>query len=130
MRVLLADDEKVYVDSLAKVLRRRGIESVTVYDGGSAAERHSKEEFDVIVLDLRMPGMDGLATLDMIRRRDSLTPVLLLTGHADLGGTTMALKSGAADVLLKPCPLDTLVSAIEDACERKRFAKELDKPGG
>ena len=130
MRVLLVDDEKVYIESLAKVLRRRGIEIVVVYDGGSAIERHSKEEFDVVVLDLRMPGVDGLATLDCIRRRDSLTPVLLLTGNADIERATMALESGAADVLLKPCPLDTLVSAIEDACERKRFAKELGEPGG
>jgi FixJ family two-component response regulator len=72
-----------------------------------------------------MPGMDGLAALQTIRKSDALTPVLLLTGHPDLEPTTKALKSGAADVLMKPCPVETLVSAIEDASERKGYAKEV-----
>ncbi len=126
MHVLLADDEKIYVESLAKVLRRRGFDVVAVFDGPSAIDAVSSAEFDVIVLDLRMPGMDGLATLEKIRRRDTLTPVLLLTGHADLERATKALRNGAADVLMKPCPVDTLVSAIEDASERKGYAKEVE----
>ncbi len=126
MRVLLADDEKVYVESLAKILRRRGFDVVAVFDGPSAIEAVSVTDFDVIVLDLRMPGMDGLAALQTIRRSDTLTPVLLLTGHADLEHTTKALKSGAADVLMKPCPVETLVSAIEDASERKGYAKAVE----
>jgi DNA-binding NtrC family response regulator len=125
MRVLLADDEKVYVESLAKVLGRRGFDVVAVFDGPSAIEAVSATDFDVIVLDLRMPGMDGLAALQTIRKSDALTPVLLLTGYADLEPTTKALKSGAADVLMKPCPVETLVSAIEDASERKGYAKEV-----
>jgi len=130
MRVLLADDEKVYVESLAKVLRRRGFDVVAVLDGSSAMDAATGAEFDVIVLDLRMPGMDGLAVLQTIRRSDTLTPVLLLTGHADLEHTTKALKSGAADVLMKPCPVETLVSAIEDASERKGYAKEVEDQQG
>lgn len=126
MRVLLADDEKVYIESLAKILRRRGFDVVAVFDGPSAIDAVSRAEFDVIVLDLRMPGMDGLATLEAIRRGDTLTPVLLLTGHADLERVTKALKGGAGDVLMKPCPVDALISAIEDASERKGFAKEVE----
>jgi DNA-binding NtrC family response regulator len=126
MRVLLADDEKVYVESLAKVLRRRGFDAVAVFDGPSAIAAVSEAEFDVVVLDLRMPGMDGLAVLERVRSSDTLTPVLLLTGHADLERATKALKGGATDVLMKPCPVDTLVSAIEDASERKVFAKEVE----
>jgi len=126
MRVLLADDEKVYIESLAKILRRRGFDVVAVFDGPSAIDAASRAEFDVIVLDLRMPGMDGLATLEAIRRGDTLTPVLLLTGHADLERVTKALKGGAGDVLMKPCPVDALISAIEDASERKGFAKEVE----
>jgi DNA-binding NtrC family response regulator len=126
MRVLLADDEKVYVESLAKILRRRGLDTVTVFDGPSATDAVSGGEFDVIVLDLRMPGMDGLTVLETIRSRDTLTPVILLTGHADLERVAKALKGGAVDVLLKPCPVDTLVAAIEDASERKVFAREVE----
>ena len=125
MRVLLADDEQVYVESLAKVLRRRGFDVVAVLDGPAATRAISQEEFDVVVLDLRMPGMDGLAVLEAIRSRDTLTPVLLLTGHADMDQAAKALKGGAVDVLMKPCPVETLVSAIEDASERKMFAKEV-----
>ncbi len=126
MRVLLADDEKVYVESLAKVLRKRGFDVIPVFDGLSAIEAVSGADFDVIVLDLRMPRMDGLAALQSIRSGDTLTPVLLLTGHADLECATKALKSGAVDVLMKPCPVETLVSAIEDASERKGYAKEVE----
>ena len=125
MRVLLADDEQVYVESLAKVLRRRGFDVVAVFDGPAATRAISQEEFDVVVLDLRMPGMDGLAVLEAIRSRDTLTPVLLLSGHADMDQAAKALKGGAVDVLMKPCPVETLVSAIEDASERKMFAKEV-----
>ena len=129
MRVLLADDEQVYVESLAKVLRRRGFDVVAVLDGPAATRAISREEFDVVVLDLRMPGMDGLAVLEAIRSRDTLTPVLLLTGHADMDQAAKALKGGAVDVLMKPCPVETLVSAIEDASERKMFAKEVQDRG-
>jgi DNA-binding NtrC family response regulator len=97
----------------------------TAPDGSRALSLLSQEEYDVIVLDLRMPGMDGLATLEAIRERDALTPVILLTGQMDLDRVTLALKAGAAEVLLKPCPVETLVSAIENANERKAAAKEV-----
>jgi len=125
IHVLLTDDEELYVEYLAKVLRRRGMKVHTAPDGSRALSLLSQEEYDVIVLDLRMPGMDGLATLEAIRERDALTPVILLTGQMDLDRVTLALKAGAAEVLLKPCPVETLVSAIENANERKAAAKEL-----
>jgi DNA-binding NtrC family response regulator len=118
-RVLLVDDEALYVESLAKVLRRRGVDAETALDGPAALAHLQGAEFDVIVLDLRMPGMDGIATLAAIRQRDSLTPVLLLSGQADVARATSALKNGAVDFLTKPCPVETLVAAIEDAAERK-----------
>ena len=126
-RVLLVDDEALYVESLAKVLRRRGLQPETAHDGPDALARLRESEFDVIVLDLRMPGMDGIATLEEIRRRDAVTPVLLLSGHADVARATAALKSGAVDFLTKPCPVDTLAGAIEDAAERKAAQVALAK---
>jgi DNA-binding NtrC family response regulator len=89
----------------------------------------SREEFDVLVLDLRMPGMDGLATLKAIRQRDALTPVILLTGNIELKQVSDALQEGVAEVLLKPCPVDILVSSIENAYERKGFATEVAEKG-
>jgi DNA-binding NtrC family response regulator len=125
MRVLLIDDEVEFGDTVAKVLGRRGIEVTVARDGLSGVAIASSREIDVVVLDLAMPGMDGLQTLAEIRRRDAITPVILLSGHADVARATEALKAGAADFLVKPCPIDTLIAALEDASERKAIVKEL-----
>jgi len=125
IRVLMIDDETVFVNSLTKVLTRRGIGVQSAPDGHKGLALLTNEGFDVIVLDMRMPGMDGLATLKAIRERDALIPVILLTGHIDLKQVSDALKAGAAEVLLKPCPVENLVSSIENAYERKGFAAEV-----
>lgn len=125
IRVLLIDDEKIFVESLTKVLKKRGMEVLAVHDGLAALELLTTAEVDVIVLDLRMPGMDGLATLEEIRVRDPFTPVILLTGHIDISRVTQVMNKGAAEVLLKPCPAETLVSAIENACELKAITREV-----
>lgn len=127
IRVLMIDDETVFVNSLTKVLTRRGIEVQSAPDGHRGLALLTNEGFDVIVLDMRMPGMDGLATLKAIRERDALIPVILLTGHIDLKQVSEALKAGAAEVLLKPCPVENLVSSIENAYERKGFAAEVSE---
>ena len=123
--MLLIDDERLYVESLAKVLQRRGLEAVVAYDGVSSLTLAAEQEPDVVVLDLRMPAPDGLATLAKLRALSPSTPVLLLTGDADLEGAAAALAAGAADVLLKPCPIDVLVPAIENAAERREVALGL-----
>jgi two-component system, OmpR family, response regulator len=122
IRVLLVDDERLYVESLAKVLQRRGFEVVIAYDGAASVALAAEQEPDVVVLDLRMPRHDGLATLDDLRNLNPCTPVILLTGHADLECASAALQRGAADVLLKPCPVDVLIPAIENAAERRELA--------
>jgi DNA-binding NtrC family response regulator len=125
IRVLIVDDEEIFVQSLTRVLRTRGMEVRGVYNGPSAVEAVSGEEFDVIILDMRMPGMDGLATLQAIRQKDSLTPVILLTGHEDIARVRMALKNGVVEFLLKPCDIEYLVAAIENASERKAITREF-----
>jgi DNA-binding NtrC family response regulator len=125
IRVLLIDDERIFVESLTKVLKRRNMEVKAAFDGLSALKLLSIEEPDVIVLDLRMPGMDGLAVLEEIRTKDSLTPVILLTGHLDIDRVVQVMDKGVALVLLKPCPVETLVSAIENASESKAISQEI-----
>ncbi len=125
LRVLLVDDERLYVESLAKVLRRRGFEVMTAFSGESAVTLAGEQEPDVVVLDLRMPEMDGVATFTAIRRVLPHVPVIMLTGHADLDRASEALHRGVTDVLLKPCPVDVLVPAIENAAERKAIAADL-----
>ena len=123
-RVLLIDDERLFVESLTKVLRKREMVVHAAYSGSEAIAVLSAGKFDVIVLDLKMPEMDGLMTLKAIRDRDTLTPVIILTGYIVIERVTEALKMGATEVLLKPCPVETLVSAIENAYERKAIAEE------
>lgn len=120
IKVLLVDDEEIYSESLAKVLARRGLE-VSVANTGEKALQWLKggNRADVILLDLKMLGLDGLAVLEEIRRTDPVTPVLMLSGHMDLERAEKALEGGVGDILLKPCPVDTLVAAIENAKERK-----------
>jgi DNA-binding NtrC family response regulator len=122
IRVLLIDDERLYVESLAKVLHRRGFEALFACDGVSSLALASEQDPDVVVLDLRMPGRDGLATLAELREMNPELPVLLLTGHADVACAAAALARGATDVLLKPCPVDVLIPAIENAFERREIA--------
>lgn len=124
-RVLLVDDEEIYAESLAKVLKRRGMEVSIASDGLTALKWIQENEADVIVLDLKMPGMDGIQTLYGIRERDDTTPVIMLTGHIDIPKVTQALEGGVGEILLKPCPIESLVTAIENARERKRALKDL-----
>lgn len=124
-RVLLTDDDAAFVDALARVLTRRGLEVAVAYSGEAALETLAHREFDVVVLDQRMPGMDGLATLSALRERDPLTPVILLSGHADVDRVSQVLRQGAVDFLLKPCPVDDLLAAIEEGAERRAIALEL-----
>lgn len=119
IRVLLVDDETVFVDNLASVLTRRGMKVQSVNDGLKALDLLANELYDVLVLDLRMPGMGGVELLRAIRERDVHTPVILLTGHLSIKQLAEAMKECVAEVLLKPCRVDTLVSCIENAHERK-----------
>ncbi|MEJ5358718.1 MAG: response regulator [Desulfobacterales bacterium] len=125
VRVLIADDEERFVQSLAKVLRNREMEILTARDGAAALQLLSCTECDVVVLDLRMPGMDGLTVLKEIRKSRPLLPVILLSGHLDVESCRLACDEGAEEVLMKPCPIDTLATAIENASERKAIAEEV-----
>lgn len=123
--VLLVDDEEMFLQSIARILKRKGIEVATAPDALSALKLLGKEHpCDCIVLDVRMPEMDGLTALVEIRRLKPDVPVILLSGHIQLEQVSRALTGGAVEVLLKPCPIDTLVCAIENACEREAIARE------
>ncbi len=117
-RVFLIDDERLFVESLTKVLQRREMAVKSTHSGAEAIDILSTETFDVIVLDIKMPGIDGVATLRTIRDKGIMTPAIILTGQMDIERVTDLLKMGATELLLKPCPVDTLVSAIENAHER------------
>jgi CheY-like chemotaxis protein len=118
IRVLLIDDEERFVQNLAKLLRGRDFEVTTALDGaaGAAAVDHN-DGFDVVLLDVKMPGMDGIETLRRIKEISPDTEVIMLTGHADVETGIEAMREGALDYLMKPCDIEDLVAKIIEAHE-------------
>ena len=111
--VLLADDEIGFVETLTKRLRKRGVPVVTAHSGQETLENLVADStIDVVVLDIKMPGMDGIATLKAIKRLHPLVEVILVTGHATVESAIEGMKLGAFDYLTKPVDFEVLVSKI------------------
>ncbi|MBT3487968.1 MAG: response regulator [Desulfobacula sp.] len=125
-KILLVDDEEIFADNMAKLLQNRQYKVTAVYNGESAIKALEKENFDVIVLDLKMPGMNGIATLKKIKNLGLFTETLLLTGHGSVESAIEALRMGAYDFLAKPCEIDDLVEKIEGAWRKKDQAWKKD----
>ena len=117
--VLLVDDEEDFVEVLAERLEARGLRVDTAGNGKLAVEKAEKRPFDAILLDMAMPGMDGIQTLQALLRIDPDLQVILLTGRATLSQAVEAMKLGALDFLEKPADIDTLVAKIEEAAGKK-----------
>lgn len=124
MRMLLVDDEARFVETLSKRLAARGFEVAQAFSGQEALSRLSADEYDVVLLDVRMPGMDGLETLRAIRREHPLVKVILLSGHASINAAVEGMRLGASDYLLKPVDLEDLLAKMESAVEKKRIEEE------
>ena len=114
-KILLVDDEEVFTRNMSKLLSSRGYEVSAVTSGDAALRALESRAVDVIVLDLKMPGMDGLTTLKEIQKLGLFVQVLILTGHAAIDSALEAMKLGAYDYLTKPCEIDELVVKIEGA---------------
>ncbi|MBC8418918.1 MAG: response regulator [Desulfobacterales bacterium] len=118
-KILLVDDEIVFTGNMSKLLTTRGYKVTAVNNGNSAIRALEDEDFDVVVLDLKMPGMDGITTLREIRKLGLFTETLILTGHGSIDTALEAIKLGAYDYLSKPCEIDELVDKIEGAWGKK-----------
>jgi len=118
-KILLVDDEERFRTTLGKMLRAQGLEVTVLGSGREAlAELHQKT-YDVMVLDVRMPDMDGIATLTEIKKIAPQIEVIILTGHASMDAAVEIMRLGGYDYLLKPCPVEDLLAKIESAYERK-----------
>jgi CheY-like chemotaxis protein len=116
VRVLIVDDEQQFVLNLGKILRSRDFAVKTAFDGVEALKTMRGENgFDVVVLDVKMPGMDGIATLKAIKQLSAPTQVIMLTGHATLQSGIEAVRAGAFDYLMKPCDIEDLIAKIHEA---------------
>jgi len=126
-KILLVDDEAVFTANMSKLLSHRGYRVKTAGSGEDAIRILEAEDVDVIVLDLKMPGMDGIATLREIQKLGLFSQTLILTGHGSIDTALEAVKLGAYDYLTKPCEIDELVSKIEGAWEKKDDAEQKDR---
>jgi DNA-binding response OmpR family regulator len=118
-RVLLVDDEKDFVEMLGLRLEEAGENVTPAHSGQQCLQILEKKEIDVVVLDILMPGMDGIATLKEIKRRFPLVEVIMLTGHGTTESAVKGLKLGAYDYLLKPAHFGELTAKLESARKRK-----------
>lgn len=127
IKVLLVDDEDRFRETLSRRLANRGFDTATAGGGKEALERICKERFDVILLDVQMPGTSGNEVLAELRRRRPELPVIMLTGRGSGDSLVKGLQDGVFDYLGKPCDTDLLVSRIRDAYQARRPLFESER---
>jgi DNA-binding NtrC family response regulator len=119
-RVLVVDDERDFLETLVNRLQKRSLDATGVPSGEEALELMNKKLFDVVILDIKMPGgMDGIEALREMKRIQPLAEVILLTGHASVETSIEGMKLGAFDYLLKPIKLEQLLEKLALAFEKK-----------
>lgn len=125
IKLLLVDDERAFLDTMTKRLEKRQINVSAIYNGTDAlAELEKNKGVEVVLLDVKMPGMDGMETLVEIKKRFPLLEVIMLTGHATVETAIDGMKLGAFDYLMKPCDIDLLLSKLTAAASKKRKHEE------
>jgi DNA-binding NtrC family response regulator len=118
-KVLLVDDEVDFLETLVQRLEKRNMNVSGVQSGEEAIESLNQHYVDVVVLDVKMPGMDGLQVLREIKMRQPSVEVIMLTGHANTEAAFQGMQLGAFDYLIKPVNIDELLKKIQAACEKK-----------
>ena len=116
--ILFTDDEKTFRNIMAKELTRMGY-NVTGCDSGAETLKNMQErDFDVVILDMNMPAMNGIETLKRLKEMESTTEVIVLTGQGSIESAVQAIKLGAYDYLTKPCQLAELNALLQRALEK------------
>lgn len=123
-RVLLVDDETEFLETLVKRLKKRKLDVTSAESGKEALQVLQENPIDVVVLDVRMPDMDGLETLREIKKIRPSVEVIMLTGHANVEVAIQGMELGAFDYLMKPMDIDELLYKLQDAYKRKWCREE------
>ncbi|MFC1884106.1 response regulator [Thermodesulfobacteriota bacterium] len=124
IQVMLVDDEVEFLDTLTKRLRKRGVNITGVESGEEALQTLGHGQYDVVILDVRMPGLDGIEVLRVIKERYPLMEVIMLTGHANVEVAVQGMELGAFDYLMKPMDIDELLYKVEDAFKKKQIQED------
>jgi FixJ family two-component response regulator len=124
--VFVVDDELSVRQSLSRLLRAAGFNVATFGSAQEFLERYDPNTPGCLVLDVAMPGLNGLELQEALVARDSLLPIIFLTGHGDLPSGVRAMKRGAVDFLGKPIDATDLIEVVRDAIEKNRIARRVD----
>lgn len=124
IRTLVVDDEDDFRETFVKRLQKRNLDVIGVESGEKALELLNNHLFDVVILDVKMPGMDGVETLREMKRKKPLMEVIMLTGHASVEYGIEGMKLGAFDYIMKPADIDELVEKMRRAYEKKSIHEE------
>lgn len=130
IKLLIVDDESRFLDAIAKRLRKRGFDVRTAANGPEAISIAREEKFDLALLDLRMPGMDGSEVLKVLKQEHNFLEAIILTGHGSLDSAVELTKLGAFGYLPKPYELDKLILKLREAYEsrlRRKFAADASR---
>ena len=117
--ILLVDDEADFVEMLSLRLKESGETVLTAHSGSQCLEILEKSQIDVIILDVKMPGMDGIETLQAVKKRHPLIEVIMLTGHGTIDTAVQGMKLGAFDFLMKPADFDVFTAKVNQARQRR-----------
>jgi two-component system, OmpR family, response regulator len=118
-RILIVDDEEDFVDTIVRRLKSKGYDALGVFRGKDALKLIQEQDFDVCVLDVKMPGMDGIETLREMKKIKPLMEVIMLTGHGSVESGIKGLELGAYNYVMKPVPFSDLLQLMTQAYERK-----------
>ena len=123
--IMLVDDEVPFVETMTKRLTKRDLNVIAAFSGQEALDTLDKHrDVDVVILDVKMPGMDGIETLKKLKADYPLTEVVMLTAHATVESAIEGMKFGAFDYLMKPCDMDQLMGKINEAARKKQGHEE------
>jgi DNA-binding NtrC family response regulator len=123
--VMLVDDEVPFVETMTKRLAKRDLRLIAAFSGQEALEILDKQpKVDVVILDVKMPGMDGIETLRKIKSAHPLIEVVMLTAHATVESAIEGMKFGAFDYLMKPCDMEQLIGKVNEAARKKQGHEE------
>jgi DNA-binding NtrC family response regulator len=124
IKVLLVDDEEDFLEPLAKRLSKRRMTVATAGNGAAALEILETIDIDVVLLDVKMPGQDGIQVLKEIKKNKPLVEVIMLTGHASVEAAISGMALGAFDYLMKPMGIDEIVFKLQDAYKSKALQEK------
>ena len=122
--MMLVDDEERYLSTTSKLLTKKGYDVLTAQSGAEALGKLRDHLIHVVILDVKMPGMDGNETLREIKRQYPMVEVIMLTGHATVESAIDGLKSGASDYLMKPADIEDVIQKAEEAFMRRQNIEE------